>query len=78
MPLRQPPAEQPFSLIPPNWNPVSNDRVLLRLGTAKDSQSAQPYKIACVHTDSARSHLEDWCQEIMAREVLSIGTASTK
>jgi hypothetical protein len=31
MPLRQPPAEQPFSLIPPNWNPVSNDRVLLRL-----------------------------------------------
>jgi hypothetical protein len=32
MPLLQPPAEQPFSLIPPNWNPVSNDRVLLRLG----------------------------------------------
>ena len=32
MPLRQPPAEQPFSLIPPNWNPVSNDRVLPHLG----------------------------------------------
>ena len=32
MPLRQPPAEQPFSLIPPNWNPVSNDRVLLHFG----------------------------------------------
>ena len=31
MPLRQPPAEQPFSQIPPNWNPVSNDRVLLHL-----------------------------------------------
>ncbi len=31
MPLRQPPAEQPFSLIPPNWNPVSNDRVLPHL-----------------------------------------------
>ncbi len=35
MPLRQPPAEQPFSLIPPNWNPVSNDRVLLRLEVAQ-------------------------------------------
>jgi hypothetical protein len=32
MPLRQPPAEQPFSLIPPNWNPVRNDRVLPHLG----------------------------------------------
>jgi hypothetical protein len=32
MPLRQPPAERSFSLIPPNWNPVSNDRVLPRLG----------------------------------------------
>jgi hypothetical protein len=32
MPLRQPPAEQPFRLIPPNWNPVSNDRVLPHLG----------------------------------------------
>jgi hypothetical protein len=32
MPLLQPPAEQPFSLIPPNWNPVSNDRVLPHLG----------------------------------------------
>ena len=31
MPLRQPPAEQPFSLIPPNWNPVRNGRVLPRL-----------------------------------------------
>ncbi|MDX6383510.1 MAG: hypothetical protein QOK48_1083 [Blastocatellia bacterium] len=31
MPLLQPPAEQPFSQIPPNWNPVSNDRVLSRL-----------------------------------------------
>jgi len=31
MPLRQPPAEQPFSLIPPNWNPVRNDRVLPHL-----------------------------------------------
>ena len=31
MPLLQPPAEQPFSLTPPNWNPVSNDRVLLHL-----------------------------------------------
>jgi hypothetical protein len=35
MPLLQPPAEQPFSLIPPNSNPVSNDRVLLRLGVAQ-------------------------------------------
>ena len=32
MPLRQPPAERSFSLIPPKWNPVSNDRVLPRLG----------------------------------------------
>jgi len=32
MPLRQPPAERSFSLIPPNWNPVSNDRVLPHLG----------------------------------------------
>ncbi len=31
MPLRQPPAERSFSLIPPNWNPVSNDRVLPHL-----------------------------------------------
>ena len=35
MPLRQPPAEQPFSLIHPNWNPVSNGRVLLRLGSMR-------------------------------------------
>src|SRR5712671_5919776 len=33
MPLRQPPAEQPFSQIPPNWNPVSNGRVLPRLAS---------------------------------------------
>ncbi len=39
MPLRQPPAEQPFSLIPPKRNPVSNDRVLLLLGL---NHSAQP------------------------------------
>ena len=32
MPLRQPPAERSFSLFPPNWNPVSNDRVLPHLG----------------------------------------------
>src|SRR5437867_2382258 len=32
MPLRQPPAERSFSQIPPNWNPVRNDRVLPHLG----------------------------------------------
>ena len=30
-PLRQPPAERSFSLIPPKWNPVRNDRVLPHL-----------------------------------------------
>ena len=38
MPLRQPPTERSFSLIPPKWNPVSNDRVLPRLGQS-DSES---------------------------------------
>jgi len=66
MPLRQPPAEQPFSLIPPNWNPVSNDRVLLRLGLINsDSPLIQPNSVFRY-------------QPIMAREVLSIGTASTQ
>jgi hypothetical protein len=31
MPLRQPPAEQPFSATFRNWNPVRNDWVLLLL-----------------------------------------------
>ena len=31
LPLRQPPAEQPFSASPRNWNPVSNDWVLPHL-----------------------------------------------
>src|SRR5262249_5648567 len=31
LPLRQPPAERSFSLIPPNWNPVRNGRVLPHL-----------------------------------------------
>ena len=31
LPLRQPPAEQPFSASPRNWNPASNGWVLLRL-----------------------------------------------
>jgi hypothetical protein len=33
MPLRQPPAEQPFSASLRNWNPVRNDWVLLHLGS---------------------------------------------
>jgi len=41
MPLRQPPAEQPFSLIPPNWNPVSNDRVLPHLGLINSTPNSQ-------------------------------------
>jgi hypothetical protein len=61
MPLLQPPAEQPFSQIPPNWNPVSNGRVLPRLAS-----------IIAKRTSQIPSY------EIMAREVLSIGTASTK
>jgi len=32
LPLRQPPAEQPFSAPIRTWNPVSNDWVLLHLG----------------------------------------------
>ena len=32
LPLRQPPAEQPFSASIRNWNPVSNDWVLPHLG----------------------------------------------
>jgi hypothetical protein len=31
-PLRQPPAERSFSLIPPKWDPVRNDRVFPHLG----------------------------------------------
>jgi hypothetical protein len=31
LPLRQPPAEQPFSASPRNWNPVRNGWVLLLL-----------------------------------------------
>jgi hypothetical protein len=31
LPLRQPPAEQPFSASPRNWNPVSNGWVLPHL-----------------------------------------------
>ena len=32
LPLRQPPAERPFSASPRNWNPVRNDWVLPLLG----------------------------------------------
>src|SRR6185503_15328225 len=32
LPLRQPPAEQPFSASPRTWNPASNGWVLPRLG----------------------------------------------
>ena len=45
MPLRQPPAEQPFSLIPPNWNPVSNDRVLPRLEPINSNHTSGPFHI---------------------------------
>jgi hypothetical protein len=51
MPLRQPPAEQPFSLIPPNWNPVSNDRVLPHLGlinlTLKSESIIKSFRSLC-------------------------------
>jgi hypothetical protein len=66
MPLRQPPAEQPFSLIPPNWNPVSNDRVLLHL---------EPCNSGC---GPATFLVRITSKKFMARQVLSIGTASTK
>jgi hypothetical protein len=57
MPLRQPPAEQPFSLIPPNWNPVSNDRVLPHLGLINSTLSSQTHSQFASFTVRSRS---DW------------------
>jgi hypothetical protein len=57
MPLRQPPAEQPFSLIPPNWNPVSNDRVLPHLGLINSTLISQTHAQSASFTFPARS---DW------------------
>jgi hypothetical protein len=76
MPLRQPPAERSFSLIPPNWNPVSNDRVLPHLGLFEVRSQFSTYvpSLANIAVWDAESGIK----RLVAREVLNTKTASTK